>query len=108
MIAMAKPHSAFRDPNSALRPPSQAELDLPLASVLSHSRFPGRSMLGVPEVAKALAIDEKHLIDLITEGLIDAVEVTGKGNKSSREHWRIPVSAYDDYIRRRHNRRRDA
>lgn len=87
---------------------SQAELDLPLASVLSHKRFPGRSMLMTSEVAKALAIAERHVIDLINEGLLDAVEITGKGNKSSREHWRIPVSAYDDYIRRRHNKRRDA
>lgn len=98
MIAMAEPQ----------RKPSQAELDLPLASVLSHKRFPGRSSLMVPEVAAALAIDEKHVISLINEGLLDAVEVTGRGNKSSREHWRIPVSGYDAYLRNRHNKRRPA
>ena len=94
----------------AMEPPrkiTQADLDLPLASVLSHKRFPNRSMLMVPEVARALEIDEKHLIDLINEDLIDAVEITGRGNKTSREHWRIPVSAYDEYIRRRHNRRQE-
>jgi hypothetical protein len=93
--------------------PSQAELDLPLASVLSHARFPGRSMLGVREVADALGIDEKHVISLINEGdrfgfKLDAIEITGRGNKSSREHWRIPVSGYDAYIRHAHNKRRDA
>ncbi len=97
MIAMAEPAKL-----------SQSDLDLPLASVLSHKRFPGRSSLMVPEVAKALEIDEKHLISLIDEGLLDAFEITGRGNKTSREHWRIPVSAYDEYIRRRHNKRRAA
>ncbi len=101
MIALSEP----RKLNGAA---AQAELDLPLASVLSHARWPNRSMLMVGEVAKALEIDEKHLVSLITEGLLDAVEITGKGNKTSREHWRIPVSAYDDYLRRRHNKRRAA
>lgn len=79
--------------------------ELPLFSVLSHNRFPGRSSLYVHEVAAALEITVPHVISLINEGLLDAVEVTGKGNKTSREHWRIPVSAYDDYLRRRRNQK---
>lgn len=73
----------------------------PIEKVLSQKLFPGRTSLMVREVAKALRIDEKHVVSLINEGLLDAIEITGKGNKSSRYHWRIPVSAYDDYIRRR-------
>jgi hypothetical protein len=100
VIAMAQPpkHSA----------PQFRQEELALSTVLSHKLFPGRSSLYVAEVANALEIDEKHVVDLINEGLIDAVEVTGKGNKSSRQHWRIPVSAYDDYVRRRWNNKPEA
>ncbi len=73
----------------------------PIAALLSKNLFPGRTSLMVREVAKSLRIDEKHVVSLINEGLLDAIEITGKGNKSSRYHWRIPVSAYDEYIRRR-------
>jgi len=79
--------------------------ELPLFSVLSHNIFPGRSTLYVHEVAKVLEITTPHVISLINEGLLDAIEVTGKGNKTSREHWRIPVSAYDAYLRKRRNQK---
>ncbi len=79
--------------------------ELALATVLSHKVFPGRSSLYVHEVAKAIQITVPHVISLIQEGLLDAVEVTGRGNKTSREHWRVPVSAYDAYILRRWNNR---
>lgn len=74
---------------------------------LAYKVFPGRSMLMVPEVAKALGVDEKQVISLINEQLLGAVEITGRGSKSGREHWRIPVAAYDDYIRRRSNTSED-
>lgn len=99
MIAMATP---TRKTNGSA-PSSQEEL--PLFSVLSHNIFPGRSSLYVHEVARALEITTPHVISLINEGLLDAIEVTGKGNKTSREHWRIPVSAYDAYIRSRRNQK---
>jgi hypothetical protein len=97
------PHGALRPKNGNGTAPSQSELALD--TVLSHKLFPGRTTLMVPEVAKALGIDEKHLISLIDEGLMDAIEITGRGNKSSREHWRIPVSGYDKYVRERWNNR---
>jgi len=78
-------------------------LPLGLESKLAHRVFPERSMLMVTEVAKALRIDHKQVVALINEGLLGAIEITGRGNKSSREHWRIPVASYDDYIRRRSN-----
>jgi hypothetical protein len=81
----------------------QSELSLGLPGMLAHKKFPGRTSLMVPEVAAVLEIDEKQVISLILEGLLGAVEITGRGNKSSREHWRIPVECYDDYIRRRSN-----
>lgn len=83
--------------------PPQSELELGLPGMLAHKKFPGRTSLMVQEVAAVLSIDDKQVVSLIQEGLLGAVEITGKGNASSREHWRIPVECYDDYIRRRSN-----
>ena len=91
MIAMAEPRK------------QQSELPLGLMGMRAHKLFPGRTSLMVQEVARALEIDDKHVVSLILEGLLGAVEVTGKGNKTSREHWRIPVASFDEYIRRRGN-----
>ncbi len=74
-----------------------------LSSVLSRHVFPGRNTVYVHEVANTLRISVPQVISLINEGLLDAVQITGRGNKTTREHWRIPVSAYDEYIRRRRN-----
>jgi len=102
MIAVAEPkkstHSAKAGASS-----HQKELELGLPGMLAHKKFPGRTSLMVPEVAVVLEIDDKQVVSLINEGLLGAVEITGRGNKSSREHWRIPVECYDDYIRRRSN-----
>jgi hypothetical protein len=84
-------------------PSHQNELALGLPGMLAHKKFPGRTSLMVPEVAAVLGIDDKQCVSLINEGLLGAVEITGRGNRSSREHWRIPVECYDDYIRRRSN-----
>lgn len=93
--------------NSAPSAPSavNAELALGLPGMLAHKKFPGRTSLMVPEVGDVLEISDNQVITLIAEGLLGAIEITGKGNKSSREHWRIPVECYDDYIRRRSNSR---
>jgi len=76
---------------------------LALDQQLAYKVFPGRSMLMVQEVADALGVTDRHVVTLINEQLIGAVEITGRGNKTSAEHWRVPVAAYDDYIRRRSN-----
>ena len=103
MIAMAAPSrkSSAHSAHSAVK--SQTELELGLPGMLAHKKFPGRTNLNIPEVARVLEIDDKHLISLIQEGLMGAIEITGKGNLSSRERWKIPVECYDDYIRRRSN-----
>lgn len=105
-IAMSQPSNRVAAATAASTNGSkQTELPLGLAGMLAHKLFPGRTSLMVPEVAIALEIDEKHVISLINEGLLGAYEVTGRGNKSSREHWRIPVKSFDDYIERRSNRK---
>lgn len=91
--------------------------ELALSSVASHLVFPGRVTLYVSEVAKALSIEPRQVIDLITCGDLVAINIsaTRAGAKSSdqmtaeerraisRTHWRIPVSAYDAFIAARNN-----
>lgn len=76
-------------------PPSVPETSS-LTSVLAHGRFPGRSVLSVSEVAAALEVTERHIIDLIDEGRLAGINISASG--SGRKHWRIPVSAYDAFI----------
>lgn len=82
--------------------------DLPLASVLPHTVFPGRQTLRIKEVATALGISENQVIALIEEGKLLAIDISdGKGRDQKpagsrvlRRNWRIPVSAYDAFLRR--------
>ncbi len=75
--------------------------ELALSSMKAHRLFPGRTSLYVHEVADALEISIPQVISLINEELLIAIEITGKGNKTSREHWRIPVGEFDAYVERR-------
>lgn len=79
--------------------PAPPQDELPLASVLSHAVFPGRTVLYVHEVAEALACTIQHVIDLIDEGRLRAINIAGAGNKTNRSCWRVPVSAFDAFIR---------
>lgn len=82
--------------------PAIVQEELPLSSVRPHVKFPGRSTLYVHEVASALNITNQHVIDLITEGKIQAVNIAGK-NQTAREYWRVPVSEYDKYLKENSN-----
>ena len=61
-------------------------------------KFEGRTVLYVFEVAHKLGITEQHVIDLIEEGKIRALNIAGK-NSIGRRYYRIPIEAYEDYIR---------
>ena len=61
--------------------------------------FPGRKMLYVREVAEHLRITRQHVVDLIEEGNLAAVNVNSEAEK--RACWRIPVEAYEAFLRRR-------
>lgn len=100
--------------------PDPLQDDLPLSSVKAHAVFPGRTALRVGEVAKALAMTEQQVSDLIqeyedTEGAsgIAAYNIASglktlpgnrtRGNKTPRAYWRIPVSAFDAFVNARKN-----
>lgn len=59
--------------------------------------FPGRRSLYVSEVAKELGVTDQHIIDLIEEGQIGAVNVGG----GKRNYWRIPVSEFEKFLKSR-------
>lgn len=59
--------------------------------------FPGRKMLYVGEVAERLQLTEHAVRDLIDEGKLHAIDVGG----SSRKFWRIPVTAFERFIKER-------
>lgn len=80
---------------------------LPFSSVKAHSLFPGRKHLYLHEVADALEVTVPHVITLILEGELLATEITGRGNRTSREHWRVPVGEYDAFIERRRSDKKE-
>ncbi len=71
-----------------------------LASLLSRNIFRGRSSLYVHEVAKALQVSARHIVNLIVEGEIGARD-TGSGKVTSQGRYRVGVDDWDDFIRRR-------
>ena len=63
--------------------------------------FPGRTALYPFECALRLGCAVDHIYDLITEGQIGAVDISGRNNLSDRRCLRIPVEAWKKFIRER-------
>lgn len=57
-----------------------------------------RRVLYVFEVAEMLRVTQRHVIDLIDEGKLKAVNIAGD-NSTDRKFYRIPVESYDAFIR---------
>jgi excisionase family DNA binding protein len=60
---------------------------------------PDRRMLTVAEVAERLRVTDQHVLDLIDEGQLQAINIGG----ANRKFWRIPVEAWNDFLGRRHS-----
>lgn len=58
-----------------------------------------RTVLHVMEVAAKLRVTQRHVIDLIEEGKLRAINVAGGNNASGRRHYRIPVDSWERYVR---------
>lgn len=87
-----------------MKKPDPHQDELPLSATRAHAVFPGRTNLYVQEVAKELGVSIHHVLNLIREGELHAVNVAGRNtNLSGRNAWRIPVSSWDEFITRRHN-----
>jgi excisionase family DNA binding protein len=61
--------------------------------------FPGRTMLYAHEVAAKLSCDVKHVYDLIEEGKLRAVNIAGGNNVTDRRFIRVPIEAWNAYVR---------
>jgi len=81
----------------SLRPLNMS--DLPLA----ESVFPNRNFLMISEVSKVLKCTNQHVLDLIEEGQLVAVDISGPAvdRNTARRCLRIPVSSYDNFLRTR-------
>lgn len=60
-----------------------------------------RKALYAWECAAKLTCDVGHIYDLIDEGVIKAIDISGKGNLSDRRCVRIPIEAWDKFIKER-------
>ena len=66
---------------------------LPLAGL----SFPGaRTVLSVPEIARKLNVCKQHVLDLIAQGRIGAIDV-GVGRR--RGYYRVPIEAWEKFLR---------
>ncbi len=58
-----------------------------------------RKVLYVSEVASRLGVTVQHVMDLIDEGKLQAINLGGH----TRKFWRIPVEAYQTFLRENHS-----
>ena len=58
--------------------------------------FPGRTVLYVSEVAQKLDVSQQHILNLIEEGRLTALNV---GATKGRKFWRIPVESWAAYLK---------
>lgn len=60
--------------------------------------FPERKALTPDEVAQRLGCTGRHIRELVDEGRIEAIDISGRNNISDRKTCRIPVEAYRQFI----------
>lgn len=82
-----------------------AQDELPfVGSIAPHTVFPGRTVLRCHEVARVMGCTARHIADLCAEGTIrGATNIAGENNRGNPSFWRIPVDAYEAWIKRRSN-----
>ena len=85
-------------------PKAETQEELPLFSVLAHDVFPGRNALLCHEVARVTRTTARHIRNLCADGTLEgAFSISGDKNESKVGYWRIPVSAYDAWLKRKSN-----
>jgi len=70
------------------------QLQFPFASL----DFPGCPLLRTQQVAEKLGITLQHVLDLIEEGKLTALNLSGGGNRTDRRCLRIPIESYRNYV----------
>lgn len=59
-----------------------------------------RQMLYAHEIAAKLRCTVDHVYDLIDEGKMRAINISGANNLTDRRHLRIPVEAWNAFVRK--------
>ena len=60
--------------------------------------FPGRTTLYPHECAARLVCHVKHIYDLIEEGELRAMDISGRNNLTDRRSIRIPIEGWRAFI----------
>jgi hypothetical protein len=60
---------------------------------------PDRRVLMPAEIAARLKCDVRHVYDLITEGKLQAVNISGANNLTDRRCLRVPVEAWKTFVK---------
>lgn len=63
--------------------------------------FPGRQVLHPFELATRLGCSSRHIHDLIVDGQLRAIDVSGRGASSGRKYIRIPIESWRQFLRNR-------
>ena len=61
--------------------------------------FPGRTTLGLPEIADKLGCSVRHLLNEADAGSLVGLDISA--SRSARRAMRIPVECYRDYVLRK-------
>lgn len=61
--------------------------------------FPGRTVLYPHECAEKLGCTVQHVLDLIEEGRLPAINIAGGNNLTGRRCLRIPIEAWSGFVR---------
>lgn len=61
--------------------------------------FPGRTTLYPYECAERIRCTTNHIYDLIEEGKLVGIDISGRGNLSNRRCVRVPVEAWRAFLK---------
>jgi len=70
-----------------------------MTPIFPSLQFPGMTILTVDKIAKKLGYSCEHIIGLLEEGVL--VGIDGSTKPMSRMSYRIPIDAYNQFIRQR-------
>jgi hypothetical protein len=63
--------------------------------------FPGRTVLYPHECATKLGCVVDHIYDLVEEGQLGAIDISGRNNLTNKRCLRVPIEAWRKFIEAR-------
>jgi hypothetical protein len=77
--------------------PATAQQPKPGAGFASLD-FPGRETLNPREVAQRIGCSVDHIYDLIFEGQLHAIDISGRNNSTHRRSLRVPIESWRKFL----------